>query len=168
MCNNFSALKIHLKSILWILAEFGQNRMVGLPHDNYFSVCRQHKENWGFVKTTIHVASGKNHTSLRTKLPNSSYSITKYWLYKNLIIFLVFANNKTIYLPTSSHCYFYQLKFFKNIDYDYYLLAIYTKLHSAWICCQLRSVFTDQSMFDQNIKLIWTSSKYFDSLTKIR
>ena len=30
-----------------------------------------------------------------------------------------------------------------------------------------RPVFTDQSMFDQSIKLIWTSSKYFDSLIKV-
>ena len=31
----------------------------------------------------------------------------------------------------------------------------------------LRPVFTDQSMFDQSIKLIRTSSKYFDTLIKV-
>ena len=33
---------------------------------------------------------------------------------------------------------------------------------------KLRSVLTSQSMFDQSIKLIWISSKYFETLIKIQ
>ena len=42
------------------------------------------------------------------------------------MIFLVVANNKIIHATTSKDCYFYQLKFFKNFNYRYYLLTIYT------------------------------------------
>ena len=28
----------------WTLAEFCHNRIVQSPHENYFNVCRQHKE----------------------------------------------------------------------------------------------------------------------------
>ena len=33
-----------LKPVPWTLAEFRQNRIVQSPHENYFNVCRQHKE----------------------------------------------------------------------------------------------------------------------------
>ena len=33
-----------LKSIPFTLAEFRHNRIVQSPHENYFNVCRQHKE----------------------------------------------------------------------------------------------------------------------------
>ena len=40
------------KSIPWILAEFRHNGILQSPLENYFKMCRQHKENWGLVKTT--------------------------------------------------------------------------------------------------------------------
>ena len=33
-----------LQSVRWVLAEFCHNRIVQSPHENYFNVCRQHKE----------------------------------------------------------------------------------------------------------------------------
>ena len=33
-----------LQSISWSLAEFRHNKIVQSPHENYFNVCRQHKE----------------------------------------------------------------------------------------------------------------------------
>ena len=35
---------IKLQSVSWSLAEFRHNRIVQSPHENYFNVCRQHKE----------------------------------------------------------------------------------------------------------------------------
>ena len=52
----------------------------------------------------------------------------KYRVYKNLIIFLVVANNKTINESTSRACHFCQLELLKSLDYCYYLLTIYTSL----------------------------------------
>ena len=48
---------------------------------------------------------------------------------KKLTIFLAYlvANAETRHSLTSRHCYFYSLKFFKNLDYRYYLLIIYTE-----------------------------------------
>ena len=34
----------HLQSVSWSLAEFRHNKIVQSPHENYFNVCRQHKE----------------------------------------------------------------------------------------------------------------------------
>ena len=34
----------YLQSVSWSLAEFRHNKIVQSPHDNYFNVCRQHKE----------------------------------------------------------------------------------------------------------------------------
>ena len=34
----------YLKSISWTLAEFGHNRIMQSPHENYFNVSRQHRE----------------------------------------------------------------------------------------------------------------------------
>ena len=34
----------HLQSVSWSLAEFCHNKIVQSPHENYFNVCRQHKE----------------------------------------------------------------------------------------------------------------------------
>ena len=36
--------KKHIQSVSWILAEFRHNKIVQSPHENYFNVCRQHKE----------------------------------------------------------------------------------------------------------------------------
>ena len=33
-----------LQSVSWSLAEFRHNKIVQSPHENYFKVCRQHKE----------------------------------------------------------------------------------------------------------------------------
>ena len=33
-----------VKSVPWVLTEFHHNRIVQSPHENYFNVCRQHKE----------------------------------------------------------------------------------------------------------------------------
>ena len=33
-----------LQSVSWRLAEFRDNKIVQSPHENYFNVCRQHKE----------------------------------------------------------------------------------------------------------------------------
>ena len=44
---------IHLQSVSWSLAEFRHNKIVQSPHENYFNVCRQHKEKWDLVKMTI-------------------------------------------------------------------------------------------------------------------
>ena len=33
-----------LQSVSWSLAEFRHNKIVQSPHENYFNVCRQHKE----------------------------------------------------------------------------------------------------------------------------
>ena len=35
---------IRLQSVSWSLAEFRHNKIVQSPHENYFNVCRQHKE----------------------------------------------------------------------------------------------------------------------------
>ena len=42
-----------LKSVPWTLAEFRHNRIVQSPHENYFNICRQHKEKWDLVNMTI-------------------------------------------------------------------------------------------------------------------
>ena len=34
----------HIQSVSWSLAEFRHNKIVQSPHENYFNVCRQHKE----------------------------------------------------------------------------------------------------------------------------
>ena len=65
-----------------------------------------------------------------------SNSTIKYRRYKNFIIFLAVANNKTILAPTSRDCYFYQLKFFKNFDY---LLIIYTSQQQFYLHCSYRN-----------------------------
>ena len=59
--------RMALKSVLWTLAEFRDNRIVQSPNENYFNVCRQLKEKWGLVNMTIYVFSRRNHTSLETK-----------------------------------------------------------------------------------------------------
>ena len=41
--------------------------------------------------------------------------------------------NKTIQAPTSRDCYFYKLIFFKNFDYRYYLLTIYTSQQQFYL-----------------------------------
>ena len=46
-------LKEYLQSVSWSLAEFRHNKIVQSPHENYFNVCRQHKEKWDLVKMTI-------------------------------------------------------------------------------------------------------------------
>ena len=33
-----------LRSVSWSLAEFRHNKIVQSPHENYFNICRQHKE----------------------------------------------------------------------------------------------------------------------------
>ena len=33
-----------VQSVSWSLAEFRHNKIVQSPHENYFNVCRQHKE----------------------------------------------------------------------------------------------------------------------------
>ena len=42
-----------LQSVSWSLAEFRHNKIVQSPDENYFNVCRQHKEKWDLVKMTI-------------------------------------------------------------------------------------------------------------------
>ena len=42
-----------LQSVSWSLAEFRHNKIVQSPHENYFNVCRQHKEKLDLVKMTI-------------------------------------------------------------------------------------------------------------------
>ena len=37
-------LEQQLQSVSWSLAEFRHNKIVQSPHENYFNVCRQHKE----------------------------------------------------------------------------------------------------------------------------
>ena len=39
-----SAVNIQLQSVSWSLPEFRHNKIVQSPHENYFNVCRQHKE----------------------------------------------------------------------------------------------------------------------------
>ena len=58
------------KSIPWTLAEFRHNRIVQSPHENYFNVCRQHKEKWSLTKTTIYVSSRRNSANILFKLHN--------------------------------------------------------------------------------------------------
>ena len=72
-------------------------------HENYFSVCLQHKEH---VPLIIQISQSKT----------SSY-----------------ISGWTIQSPTSRHCYFCQLKFFKNLCYRYYLLyyLVMLQLHGA-------------------------------------
>ena len=36
--------RFELQSVSWSLAEFRHNKIVQSPHENYFNVCRQHKE----------------------------------------------------------------------------------------------------------------------------
>ena len=47
------ATQQELQSLSWSLAEFRHNKIVQSPHENYFNVCRQHKEKWDLVKMTI-------------------------------------------------------------------------------------------------------------------
>ena len=42
-----------LQSVSWSLVEFRHNKIVQSPHENYFNVCRQHKEKRDLVKMTI-------------------------------------------------------------------------------------------------------------------
>ena len=37
-------LQDKVQSVSWSLAEFRHNKIVQSPHENYFNVCRQHKE----------------------------------------------------------------------------------------------------------------------------
>ena len=53
--------------------------------------------------------------------PQSNTGCIKY-----VIIFRVVVNNKTIHALTSRDCYLYWLKLFKNFNYRYCLLTIYT------------------------------------------
>ena len=69
------------------------------------------------MKTMIYVSSGRNYANILFKLHNQMQGV------KNLIIFLVVGNDKTIHAPTSTDCYFCQLNFFKNFDYRYYLFT---------------------------------------------
>ena len=39
-----SGKKNYVQSASWSLAEFRHNKIVQSPHENYFKVCRQHKE----------------------------------------------------------------------------------------------------------------------------
>ena len=42
---NFNKVQdFKLQSVSWSLAEFRHNKIVQSPHENYFNVCRQHKE----------------------------------------------------------------------------------------------------------------------------
>ena len=50
MDDNF---EFSLLSVPWVLEEFRHNRIVQSPHENYFIVCRQHKEKFDLVKMTI-------------------------------------------------------------------------------------------------------------------
>ena len=34
----------NLQSVSWSLAEFRHNKIVQSPHENYFNICRQHRE----------------------------------------------------------------------------------------------------------------------------
>ena len=43
---------LQLQSVSWSLAGFRHNKIVQSPHENYFNVCRQHKEKC-LVKMTI-------------------------------------------------------------------------------------------------------------------
>ena len=38
------SLSCSVQSVSWSLAEFRHNKIVQSPHENYFNVCRQHKE----------------------------------------------------------------------------------------------------------------------------
>ena len=44
LLSNFLKLYGFLKSVSWSLAELRHNKIVQSPHENYFNVCRQHKE----------------------------------------------------------------------------------------------------------------------------
>ena len=46
-------MSTQLQSVSWSLAEFRHNKIVQSPNENYFNVCRQHKEKWDLVKMTI-------------------------------------------------------------------------------------------------------------------
>ena len=41
---NTTIRNLSLQSVSWSLAEFRHNKIVQSPHENYFNVCRQHKE----------------------------------------------------------------------------------------------------------------------------
>ena len=78
------------------------------------------------MKTTIYVLQGETMLTL-FKLNIQMQGV------KNVIIFLVVGNNKTAHAPTSKDCYFSQLKFFKNFDYRYCLLTIYTSQQQFYL-----------------------------------
>ena len=44
ICEQFVVSIVELQSVSWSLAEFRHNKIVQSPHENYFNVCRQHKE----------------------------------------------------------------------------------------------------------------------------
>ena len=41
-CQN--SINLKLKSVPWTLTEFRHNRIVQSPRENYFTVCRRHRE----------------------------------------------------------------------------------------------------------------------------
>ena len=98
--SNTNHLKPSLKSIRWTLAEFRHNGIMQSPLENYFNKCQQYKDERGLVKTTIYVSSGRSYANI-FKLHNQMQGVKK-----DLIIFLVVGNNKTIHAPTSRDCYF--------------------------------------------------------------
>ena len=61
LCNSWNEVPASFKlckqstpqSVSWSLAEFRHNKIVQSPHENYFNVCRQHKEKWALAKMTI-------------------------------------------------------------------------------------------------------------------
>ena len=70
LLNLFQSTKIwvnHLKSIPWTFAEFRHNRIMQSPPENYFNVCRQHKEKWGLMKMTTYFSSGRNNANILFK-----------------------------------------------------------------------------------------------------
>ena len=68
-------------SVPWVLAEFRHNRIVQSPHENYFKVCRQHKE---------------KRSREDVKLDNQLWGVKR-----TLSYFLLVANKKTIHSRTS-------------------------------------------------------------------
>ena len=62
-----------LQSVSWSLAEFCHNKIVQSPHENYFNICRQHKDdnysNWVIINYGVY--KGLYHISCLLQIINS-------------------------------------------------------------------------------------------------
>ena len=102
---------LKLQSVSWSLAEFRHNRIVQSPHENYFNVCRQHKEKWDLVKMTSY----------------SNWAIIGYGVYKGLYHISCLLQIIKPFICPPQGLLFLVVKILKNFNYRYCLLTAWIK-----------------------------------------